>query len=159
MADENTLTIIVKGGGEERTTATATPSKQSSPEVSQDGEGAKSALNGLVSYATAAAVADNIVSFEIGQVSLRTGATEYEQKLKFGYSIAKQGIAYGSIIAGGIMTGNPVIAAAAVAMSLLMKTIDIAQRSIDISTKKDYEDVSINLANVRAGTGGRRYGN
>lgn len=111
---------------------------------------------GLVSYSSIAATADKLIGYEVSQVELRTGAREYEQKLQFGYSMAKKGVGIGAAVVGGIATGNlPAVAIGLVAAGI-NSVIKISQNANTLRTQESLENISIGMANVRAGTAGRR---
>lgn len=77
---------VVAGSATAQSSGTGTSGTDGAGKTAQ---GAAKAVKGLISFSTAAAFADNIISYELSQVNLRTGAAEYEQKLQFGYSTAK----------------------------------------------------------------------
>lgn len=121
--------------------------------------GLEKAAAGIVSFATTASLADNLISYAISQVSLETGATEYEERLAASYSIAKSIGGAGVALIGGALTGNLAAAAVGVAFSGLSKIISIEQKRQTLATNQALEDISINMARVRAGVGGRRNAN
>ena len=118
--------------------------------------GAESALKSMVSFAAVRTFADRLISYEISQVSLRTGAREYEQKLQFAYSMTNKGI--NLITAGyvGYKMGGLIGAGVAVGTSLFYNAITYAQNANTIATNKSLEDISIGMASERAGVSGRR---
>ncbi len=121
----------------------------------------KAALS-TVSFASAMSLANNLVSYEISQVSLETGATEYEQRLETVHSIVQSVGGAGVALVSGAIEGGPVGFAAAlvdVAVSGINKAINIWQRGKTLAAQQALEDVSINMALARAGTGGRRGSN
>lgn len=128
----------------------------SEPQGDKSAQGTSKALMGLVSYSSIAATADKLIGYEVSQVELRTGAREYEQKLQFGYSMAKKGIGIGAAVVGGIATGNfPAVAIGLVAAGI-NSVIKISQNYNTLRTQESLENISIGMANVRAGTAGRR---
>lgn len=156
----HTHLLIVRLEGFEEDTGVVAGSKTSgSKSLSYGEKSAKSfqkAAMGLVSYATLAATADKLISYELSQVELRTGAREYEQKLQFGYSVAKKSVgALTSIGLGAAVGGLPGAVVGLVASGVNM-AIDFMQKQNTIKTKENLEDVSIGMANIRAGTAGRR---
>ena len=138
---------VVSGGVAKKPTQTA-EEKQAA--------GAERAVKGLVSFSAVRAFANNLISYEISQVSLRTGATEYEQKLRFAYSTANQLLNIGMATAAGAATGGPVGAVAAFIGSTMYTVIGYMQNANTIQTKQNLEDISISMANLRAGVSGRR---
>lgn len=116
-------------------------------------DSAKSAAQKIVSVGTAASIADKLISYEVNSVSLRTGATEYEQKLQFGYSTLKS-TAVPLVV--GAATGGLPGAAIGLVMGLAMQGIQWAQNAQTISYNRDLENISIGMANIRAGVTGSR---
>lgn len=116
-------------------------------------DSAKAAAQRIVSVGTAASIADNLISYEINSVSLRTGATEYEQKLQFGYSTLKSTVLP---LAIGAATGGLPGAAIGLVFGIAMQGIQWAQNSQTISYNKQLENISITMASVRAGVTGSR---
>ena len=121
--------------------------------MAKSAESAKSAVKQIVSYGTAIAVADKLISYDISTVSLRTGATEYEQKLQFGYSMAKQTLLPAAI---GLATGGLPGAIIGGLFSFAMQGITWAQNSQTIQYNKQLESISLRMANTRAGVTGSR---
>ncbi len=134
----------------------------SSAEKSEASDFAVKAAKRIVSYATIKSTADNIISHNISQVSLETGATEYEQKLSYAHSIASQVVGVGAALVMGGMSGGPAgfaLAAVGIAVSGINKIINIEQRRETLRTERNLENISIGMQNVRAGTAGRRNAN
>lgn len=119
----------------------------------QNAESAKAAAQKIVSVGAAAALADNLISYDLSTVSLRTGATEYEQKLKFGYSMAKQ---IAVPLAIGAATGGLAGAAIGLVASFAMQGITWAQNAQTIRYNQQLENISISMTNTRAGVTGSR---
>lgn len=113
----------------------------------------------LVSFAAATSTADKIISYNISQVSLRTGATEYEQRLNAAYSLGKQIVGAGAALASGAFMGGPVgftIAAIGVVSSGINQIISYEQRKQTLLSEQSLENISIGMQNARAGIAGRR---
>lgn len=119
-------------------------------------DSAAKAIKGMVSYASIKSFADNIVSYEISQVNLRTGAAEYEQKLEFAHSAINRGINSLVTIGIGFATGNAPLAIFGVATSLFNTIIGYAQKENTLRTQENLENISIGMASIRAGVSGRR---
>ena len=120
------------------------------------------AMSGVVSYATVSSLADNLISYKISQVSLETGATEYEQRLEAKYSIAKQIGGAGIALFSGAAIGGAVgfvFAAMGLAVSGINKIMNIEQKKQALAKEQALEDISINMNRVRAGVSGRRSAN
>ncbi len=113
----------------------------------------------MVTFAAVKSTADTLVNHRINTVSLRTGATEYEQRLSLQYNTASQIVGAGASLVIGGMTGGPagiVIAAMGIAVSGMHKAISIAQKEDTLRTQESLENISIGMATVRAGVSGRR---
>lgn len=130
---------------------------------SEDGGGSakniQRAAKRLVSYATVSATANKLISYSIGQVSLQTGATEYEQRLQTRHSIAKQVVDTGVSLGIGISTGTWPLVLAGLLVSGVSKAINVVQKQNTLRTEKNLEDITISMQRVRAGTTGSRGGN
>lgn len=113
-------------------------------------------LKGLVSYTAVSSTADNLITYEINQVELRTGAREMEQRMQTVYNFGKKALNTTVALGIGLATGNfPLVAIGAVT-SVFNSAISIAQKQRTIDTQQTVENVSINMQNERAGVQGRR---
>lgn len=139
--------------------------ENSSAESADGSAGADRVLNkakGLISFSAVKATADTLINYEISTVSLQTGATEYEQRLSTGYSVLSQTVgAVGSLVGAAVVGGAAGFAVAAIglAVSGVHKVIGIMQKEQTLQLQQSLENVSIGMANVRAGTAGRRSAN
>lgn len=128
----------------------------------KDGEDVSGLASGVkrgaaLGVAFVAKIADTLTTTYINRVDIRTGNTTLAQRLSFKYSEAKRGIAIGAALIGGIATGNPVAVIGA-ATAVISRGIDIAIASENIQLQRDLENISIQQANIRAGSGGGRAG-
>ena len=131
----------------------------SAPSADAGSDKVVSKLKSMVSVAAVASTADKIVSYNISQVSLQTGATEYEQRLNAAYSLGKQFVGAGAALIGGAIMGGPAglaVAALGVVTSAVNKMIVYEQAKQTLQTQQSLESISIGMQNVRAGTTGRR---
>ncbi len=146
------------------------PSDDGSGDVVSDGstkktpeekraEGAMKAMRGMVSYASIRAFASNLISYEISQVELRTGAREYEQKLRFGYEAANKLLNIATATGVGFKTGGAIGAAIGFLGSTFYTALGYMQNANTLRTQQNLEDISIGMANIRAGVSGRRGAN
>lgn len=113
----------------------------------------------VMAYTGMKQIAESYIAYRISTVNLRTGASEFQQKLQFAYNEGSQlAGSIGAVFMGGIIGGIPgaVTAAAGVGLTYLMKLIGWAQNYNTIRTQENLEDVSIGMANIRAGVSGRR---
>lgn len=162
MAENNTYVIRFElpNGGQSKSPV----SKSSSDSTTSEENGDKSwwaknldsgekALKKIVSFSTARGLADKLISYDISTVSLRTGATEYEQKLQFGYSMLNQTL---MPVVIGAATGGALGAAIGVGYSAVMTAIGWAQNAQTIEYNRQLENFSITMASERAGWSGSR---
>ncbi len=115
----------------------------------------------LVSFAVIKSTADSLISNKINQVSLDSGATEYEQRLATVHSVASQVVGAGAALATGAAAG-PVgftMAAIGVVSSGISKLVNIKLREETLQKQQWIEDISIGMQTIRAGTTGRRGAN
>ena len=116
-------------------------------------------LSKAVSYKAIMSTADNLISNSISQVSLETGATEYEQRLQTVYSGLQQIGRQGMQLLAGAVSGNLPVAAIGVVWSSVNQGIGVLQRIQQYNSQNALENVSIGMQNIRAGTTGRRGAN
>ena len=119
-------------------------------------QSAMRAVKGMVSFSAVSGVADTIISHQIRMVELNTGATEYEQRLNTGYSIAKQAVGAGVSLGIGIATGTWPLVIAGLVSQGISKLIQIHQTYQRLAKEQTLEGVSIQMQTVRAGATGRR---
>lgn len=160
--------IVIKIGGlPESDGATAKTTQKTTAEESGGETGGvmdaykaiKKASFGIVSYATAKSFADQVIGFQISQVSLETGANEYEQRLNMGYEIGNSVFGAGVSLLTGALVGGPAglaLSAVGIVLNGVHKAVGIAQRQQQLDTQTDLENISINLARRRAGFTGSR---
>lgn len=118
-----------------------------------------SAAKKLVSFAAVASTADKLISYQINQVSLQTGATEYEQRLNVAYSVGKEVIGAGAALAAGAIVGGPAgfgVALIGVVASGINKVLNLELNRETLRTQQRLENISIGMENMRAGVAGRR---
>lgn len=113
-------------------------------------------IKGLVSYASFKSTSEQLITAEIGRVELRTGATEYQQRIQTVYTVVDSVFSSGVTIGLGIATGNAPIAIIGTTTKAMGWLIGGIQRQIDLNLKQAGEDISIGMATRRASTNGRR---
>ena len=162
MADEHTYTLIVDASGLEQEKSAVTPSgATASRNTSSQGGGTvgknmEKAVVGMVSYATAASFADQLVTNELSVVELSTGAREYEQRLQYGYSLGKTAVNAAVSLGVGIATGTWPVVLAGLAVAGVGKAISLGQEYRKLEMRENIEDIGIGFAQKRAGVSGRR---
>lgn len=161
MSSNNTYHIYVHGDGENNPSVVSggggnVTGTEQAQQPSKTEQGAVNAVKGMVSFAAVRGFANNLISYEISQVSLRTGAREYEQKLQFAQQVGNQVLNIGLATAGGFAAGGAVGALVGFLGSTIYTAISYAQNANTIETKQNLENISIGMASVRAGVSGRR---
>lgn len=113
----------------------------------------------MVSFSAVKSTADTLISNRISAISLRTGATEYEQRLAYIHGAVSQTVGAGAALIGAGLAGGPAglaLAAIGVAVSGAQKLLAIAQKNEQLQLQEDIENISIGMARTRAGVSGRR---
>lgn len=110
----------------------------------------------VVAVTGLASTADKIISYNISQVSLTTGASEYQQRQEAVYSAIKQAGGAALAVAMGAATGNLPLVLIGLTVAGTQKLISIAQKEQTLRTQQTIENISIGMATIRAGTSGRR---
>lgn len=156
---------------EEKKTPVAESSAQPAASSSGAGGGGGGAITAkdvigagkkVMAYTGIKQIADSVISYQISTVELKTGATEYQQKLQFAYSEGAQALSSVATIGMGFAMGGPVggaVAAVGVGISYVMKFIGWAQNAARLETEQNLESISIGFASTRAGVSGRRSNN
>lgn len=140
-----------QGGGE-------TKERETSSKADKTAQSAYRAVKRMVSYASVRSVADKLLSYQIEQVELKTGAVEYEQRLSSSYNIGKQVLDAGVSLGVGIATGTWPLVVIGMVTQGINKLIEIGQTYQRLAREESLEGVSIRMQTVRAGATGRRGG-
>lgn len=155
-----TYEIIIKGedGG---TTArsnqkTVAPSATTPSESKPKAENGKSVITGLAAYHYAKSFINQVVSTQIGLISIRTGQAEAQQRRQFAYQVAQSSFNALESIAIGAMMGGAPGAVVGVAVSAVNTLTSITEKTLQIKASQEVENTGIILANVRAATNGSR---
>lgn len=159
MAENNTYHLYVHFGSGDKKSAVSTANRSTNEQDAEDGKtaaGAERALRGMVSYASVRAFANNLISYEISQVELRTGAREYEQKLRFGYDMFNKALNIGTATFMGAKAGGVVGAVTGLTVSTLYTFLGFLQNANTLRTQESLENLSIGMARDRAGVSGSR---
>lgn len=110
----------------------------------------------IISYAAVKGTAEQLIQAEIGRVELRTGASEYQQRLQSSYNIVS-GMANSAVALGiGAATGNLPLALIGTITSLFSTVLSGIQKDYTLRLEQRQENISIGIAAQRASTGGRR---
>jgi hypothetical protein len=100
---------------------------------------------------------DLAITTSINRVELRTGLSTLQGQQEYAYSLTKRMLASGAAIAGGIITGNPLVALGG-AMSMVNIGIQNVIAEENLNIQRQVEGIGIEQANIRAGASGGRSG-
>ena len=94
---------------------------------------------------------DQIVTQQISTINLRTGASEQQQRIEFGYQIGKS--IYGVVknVAIGALTGGWVGVVAGLGLSAISSFINYENKAQQLNWQGQLEDVSLRGMTIRAG--------
>lgn len=110
----------------------------------------------IISYANIKGTASRFISREVNRIELRTGASEFQQRVQTVYNMATSILDTGVSLMIGAATGNlPLVALTAVTKGL-SAFFDAVQNQRDINLKLTLENISIGLGAKRASVNGRR---
>ena len=98
---------------------------------------------------------NKIGTTHINRVALRTGRTTYQEQLQWNASTMLKTVGSAGAILGGVVTGNWLVALAGV-MSVTDTFVDYGIAAENIRLERSVENISVGMANVRAGAGGNR---
>lgn len=155
---KNTYYIVFENNAEEKKKQKTTASNKSS--TNEDDENSRigdpeDMVKGLKRYASAGyaiSLADRVISPQINTVSLRTGHEELQQRMQFTYGFIKQGasVVQNAVAAGTLFGGAGAVIGAVVGIADSLINISIKQG--EINTKRQVENMTIALNNIRMGT-------
>ena len=121
---------------------------------------AKKALRGVLSvYKPVKSTVNQIASYGVSQVELRTGSREQHQRASFAYSVGSRLWNAGESVALGSAFGGLPGAIAGLALSALSTVISVTQAQNTLTTQRQLEDITRNLSAQRATVSGSRYMN
>lgn len=131
--------------------------QKKTPSVASKEEEKETKFGKIISFAQIKATANKFLAHDISMIGIRTGASEYTERLNYVRNIGSTAISSGLMIATAFKVSNPVGIA-----TLLFQAVDKATSLLfemqELQAKKSSEDYSIRLADIRAGLG-RRSGN
>lgn len=113
-------------------------------------------VSSMVGFAKRAAV--SAIQFQVNTVELRTGSQALQERYTMWQNNAMRVYNASEGLLIGIATGNPLIAVGSIATSLAFAGLEYAHRVEKLRLEQSVENVSIGLANIRAGVGGSRLG-
>ena len=102
-------------------------------------------------------IGHRVATTYINQVGIRTGNTTLQEKLAYTESCIERGLAIGTTVITGAVTGNPLMVAAGIG-SAISWGVDISVAQEQIKLQRAVENIGISQANIRAGAGGDRFG-
>ena len=139
--DKGDETPIASGGG----------APQSASEGAAEITGRQAFKKVMAVGGIAASFVNQVVSYRIQTVSLRTGAEEQQERLVFAYSIAKQ--VGGTLLstAVGAAMGGGIGAVVGLVVGIAHTAISYSQKAEELRIQKTVEDVGLRYLNARAG--------
>ena len=168
MADV-TYRIIIEGMGGEgdapKTTAATPSGDEISPHPTSGGTTTETGsfvktymfLKNSAAAGLALTYANTAITTYINRVELRTGRSTYQEQLNYQKSATLRGLGIAASIIGGLVTGNYLLAVGGVSAAVDWGiNTTIAKDTLNL--ERAVNNVSIGMANVRAGAGGDRYG-
>ena len=106
---------------------------------------------GYVAYKKVQNVASQIISGEIGLVSVRTGRQEQQAKMQFAYDAVSRGIGLAESIAVGFAAGNVAGAVAGAALNIGSSLIGYFINAEKLRAQENLENISLGLLRGRTG--------
>lgn len=110
----------------------------------------------IAAYKTSTSYAKQLIFYERSTIELRTGASEFQQKMLFRYEIGSTAFGIIDKIWQGAILGGGVGAAIGAAVGVLNTAISYSQAQNVIDLNRTLESMTITQNNVRAGTANRR---
>lgn len=164
-----TYEIIIKGDGK----ADGTSEKRSVaptvavPSAEPRAENGRKIITGVAAYTLAKNFTAGIISHDIRMVGLRTGQVERQQMRQFNYQVGQRIFSFGESIATGMIAGGGAFGPAGVVVGALAgATVSAVNYTVGVSYRRNelyaygaIENMSIGMANIRAGTLDSRGGN
>ncbi len=112
----------------------------------------KKAVKALVSFkAFVKPFVKPFVDQHIQTISLRTGATEAQQRIQFAYNVAEQAVGIGENILIGLAVGNLPGALIGAGVGIISTVINYANQAEKLRLEQNLENISLRGMNVRAG--------
>ena len=111
---------------------------------------------GLVAWNKAKPWIARVVSHELNQVELRTGRSEWAQKLQFNYSLVNKGLGLIESVGMGYAVGNIPGAVIGAMTSIAGTVVEYIQKQDNINLEKSLENITLQQNRIRAGVGGGR---
>lgn len=114
--------------------------------------GAKVAVKALVAYNTwVKPFVKPLVDFQVQTISLRTGASEMQQRIQFAYDMGKNAIGIVASIAGGFAIGNVPGAIIGALIGISSNALNYAVKDKQLRYEANLEEISLRGLNRRAG--------
>ncbi len=153
---EYTITIknATGDGGSPGVAASVSAPKNSNSTAKEE----LSPIKPMAALGIAKQVATTVISHNVNTVALRTGQEELQQRMQFRWEMTQKGASLLGSVAVGAMTGGLAGAVVGAGVSVMMTALDYAQRSNEINLNRTAENISIDMANTRAGAMDDRQG-
>lgn len=154
-----TYEFIIKNDASEGSKSPTAPQDTPQKPKGTNNDGISPRKAAMASYGIAKQVINSVYTHQVNTTELRTGNSEYQQRLQFHKEIMDRAFGIGESIAMGAILGGGVPGALiGAATSVTMMGVQIAQKADRIATQQSVENISIGLADVRAGAMGDRQG-
>ena len=111
----------------------------------------------LISAKTIVPFITSAIDFQISTAEMRTGSTEYQQRLELARRVTGEVVSAGTSIAAGAATAGPAGAAVAATLELLKWVSELAQNAERIALQREIESESLTELTRRAGMGLSKY--
>ena len=156
MPDVNyVITIKGDGVGGQLDTNGVAPSPSVATSEKDSTVKVPSVFRKIAPAAIAMQIGRSVIQGELSRVELRTGYSTLQERINF--AMSKGQMLLGGII-GGATVGGPVGAVVGGMTVMLGQAIEFTQNQITLDLNRSIENISIGMANVRAGAGGDRTG-
>ena len=155
---EYVITIKDESSGDGATSPGVAPAVTAPQSNNKTAKSEMSAIKPMAALGIARALVTKVVSHQVNTIALRTGQEELQQRNQFRWDVAQRGFSLLSGVAMGMATGGPVGAVIGAGVSVMMTAVDISQKANEISLNRTAENISIDMANIRAGSMNDRQG-
>lgn len=109
-------------------------------------------VGAMTAYSYGKAFIAQAVSHEVNMVELRTGATEYAQKVQYAWEVTQRVYSAAETIVSGAVVGGGVGAIIGIAVAGIREIVSLGQRAETLNTKRNLENESLARGLRRAGT-------
>lgn len=147
--------FVIKNGEGGSGNYSGTP-RSSDKGVTPTKNSSKPLIKGVSLYGMGKSLINSVISHNINIVSLRTGQEEMQERLSYGYKMATMAFGAFENIAIGAMTGGLLGAGIGAIYTFTSYGLEVAKKQATIDLSRSLENISIGMANIRAGANGNR---